>query len=260
MVKERPPSIEDQASGLRRLFTRRPNQVICFAAGRTSSGMTSLLVQTAVALAEGGQRVLLIDENSGPGSAMATLGVQPRGDLWDSLIGRIALERAIVSVTENLWAVSAADSAARVHLDSPVIREKLEMLMTPMRSGSDFILIDSHLAPQGHLSLLSSTAYHMVVVVSAETTSIRDSYALIKRLVKERGREGFQVVITRPKSAEDAQMVFDNLKRTAGQHLGVSLHLLGIVRIPTAENIAEAIYAKLPFAVNNPGSQPTNKL
>jgi MinD-like ATPase involved in chromosome partitioning or flagellar assembly len=71
---------------------------------------------------------------------------------------------------------------------------------------------------------------------------------LIKRLVKERGREGFQVVITRPKSEEDARMVFDNLKRTAGQHLGVGLHLLAIVRIPTAENIAEAIYAKLPFA------------
>jgi hypothetical protein len=25
------------------------------------------------------------------------------------------------------------------------------------------------------------------------------------------------------------------------------MHLLGIVRIPTAENLAEAIYAKLPF-------------
>ncbi len=254
MVKDRPPTVEDQASGLRRLFTRRPNQVIAFASGRTSSGMTSLLVQTAVALAEGGQRVLLIDEHSGPGSAMATLGVQPRGDVWDSLIGRVALERAIVSVGQNLWAVSAAGCASRLHEDSPVIREKLEMLMTPMRGGSDFILIDSHLDPQSHLSILSSTAYHMIVVVSAETDSIRDSYALIKRLVNERGREGFQIVITRPKSAEDAQMVFDNLKRTAGRHLGVSLHLLGIVRIPTAENIADAIYAKLPFAMDKPGT------
>jgi flagellar biosynthesis protein FlhG len=248
MVKDRPQTVEDQAAGLRRLFTRRPNQVIAFASGRSCSGLTSLLVQTAVALAEGGQRVLLIDENSGAGSAMATLGIQPPGDLWDSLIGRVALERSIVSVSQNLWAVSAVGTAERLYQDSPVVREKLNMLMTPMRGGSDFILIDSHLSHQGHLSILSSTARHMVVIVSAETTSITDSYGLIKRLVKERGREGFQVVITRPKSEEDARMVFDNLKRTAGQHLGVSLHLLAIVRIPTAENIAEAIYAKLPFA------------
>lgn len=252
MVKDKAPSAPDQAAGLRRMFTRRPNQVVAFASGRSSSGLTSLLVQTAVALAGMEQRVLLIDENSGPGSAMATLGVEPQGDLWDSLTGRIALERMIVSVSPNLWAVSAAGSAERLHQDSPVVREKLEMLMTPMRGGSDFILIDSHLSPQGHLSILSSTAYHMVVVVSAETTSITDSYALIKRLVKERGREGFQVIITRPKTAEIAQMVFDNLKRTAGAHLGVRLHLLAIVRIPTAENIADALCAKLPFPVEQP--------
>jgi flagellar biosynthesis protein FlhG len=250
LVKDHPPAAHDQAAGLRRLFKRRPNQVIAFASGRPSSGLTSLLVQTAVALAESGQRVLVIDEHTGPGSAMATLGVQRRGDLWDSLTGRIALEHSIVSVGQNLWAVSAADTAARLHQDSPVIRDKLGMLMTPMRGGSDFILIDSHLAPQGHLSLLSSTAFHMVVVVSAETTSITESYALIKRLVKERGREGFQVVITRPRSTEEAQMVFDNLKRTAGEHLGVRLQLLGVVRIPTAANIADALYADLPLAAD----------
>lgn len=248
MVKAASPASVDQAAGLRRLFTRRPNQVVAFAAGRAASGLTSVLVQTAVALAEAGQRVLLIDENSGPGSAMSTLGVKPAGDLWDSLIGRIALERAIVPISQNFWAVSAAGTAARLHQDSPVVREKLDMLMAPMRGGSDYILIDSHLAAEGHLSLLSSTAYHMVVVVSAETTSIRDSYALIKRLVTERGREGFQVIVTRPKKLEDAQMVFDNLKRTAGQHLGVSLHLLAVVRIPTAENVAEALCTKLPMA------------
>ena len=250
MVKETPPAASDQAAGLRRLFTRRPNQVVAFAAGRPASGLTSVLVQTAVALAAAGQRVLLIDENSGPGSAMATLGVKPVGDLWDSLIGRVALERAIVSVSQNLWAVSAAGTAERLHQDSPVVREKLDMLMTPMRGGSDYILIDSHLAPAGHLSILSSTAYHMVVVVSAETSSITDSYTLIKRLVKERGREGIQVIVTRPKTLEDAQMVFDNLKRTAGRHLGVTLHLLAVVRIPTAENIAEALYSKLPLALD----------
>lgn len=247
LVKDLPQAV-DQAAGLRRLFRRRPNQVIAFASGRASSGLTSLMVQTAVALAEAGQRVLVIDEHTGPGSAMATLGAQRRGDLWDSLIGRIALENSIVSVSQNLWAVSAADTAARLHQDSPVLREKLDLLMAPMRSGSDFILIDSLLASQGHLSLLSSTAYHMVVVVSAETGSITDSYALIKRLVRERGREGFQVVITRPKSMEEAHTVFDNLKRTAGEHLGVRLQLLDVVRIPTAGNIADALCARLPLA------------
>ena len=247
MVKDKERSVDDQAAGLRRLFHRRPNQVVAFAGGRPGSGLTSLLTQTAVALAEGGQRVLVIDENEGPGSAFASLGAQPQGDLWQSLTGQKALERMIVSIGHNLWAVSGAGAAARLNQDSDIIREKLGLLMEPMRKGSDYILIDRRLSPREPLSVLSSTAYHMVVVVGAETSAIRDAYALIKRLVQERGREGFQVVITRPKSMEEAQRVFDNLKRTAGAHLGVRLHLLAVVRIPTAENIAEALYGKLPL-------------
>ncbi len=244
----RPREAVDQAAGLRRMFHRRPNQVVAFCSGRASSGMTSLVVQTALSLAEGGQRVLLIDEHEGPGSAISALGIKRGGDLWDSLTGTIALERSITYVQPNLWAVSGAGAASRLQQDSPVIREKLGMLMTPMQGGSDFILIDSLLQPRGHLSLLSSTASHMVLVVSAETTAITESYTLIKRLVKERGREGFQVVITRPKSEFEGRQVFDNLRRTAGAHLGVRLDLLGIVRIPTAEGIADALCAKLPLA------------
>lgn len=247
MVSNRLNAKEDQAAGLRRLFDRPPNQVVAFASGRPSSGLTSLLVQTAVALAEAGHRVMLVDENTGPGCALANLGVRAPGDLWDSMMGRKALENLIVSVAPNLWAVCGHQMAVSLHQDAPAIREKLAMLVEPIRGGCDYILIDSHLSPRGHLSLLSSTAYHMVVVVGAETVSIKDSYTLIKRLVQERGRDGFQVVVTRPDSAASGQQVFDNLKRTAGAHLGVRLNLLGVIRIPTAENVAGALATKLPF-------------
>lgn len=247
MVQAAAREAVDQAAGLRRMFHRRPNQVVAFCSGRSSSGMTSLVIQTGLALSESGHRVLLIDEHEGPGSAISALGLKRSGDLWDSLVGKIALERSITYVQPNFWAVSGAGAASRLQQDSQVVREKLGMLMTPMQAGSDFILIDSLLEPRGQLSLLSSTAYHMVLVVSAETSSITESYALIKRLVRERGREGFQVVITRPGSDFEARQVFDNLKRTAGEHLGVRLDLLDIVRIPTAEGVADALCAKLPI-------------
>lgn len=248
MVSVRERSVDDQAAGLRRMFRQRPTQVVAFASGQKSCGLTSLVVQTAVTLAEAGQRVLLIDENSGPGRALSNLGINPPGDLWDSLVGKIPLERVIVSVMANLWAVSAAGTAERLHQDSPEIRGKLDLLMTPMQGGSDFVLIDSHLSARGGLSVLSSTAPHMVVVVGAETASITDSYSLIKRLASERGRDGFQVVITRPQSEDMAHTVFDNLRRTAGKHLGVRLDLLAVIRIPTAEHVADALSTRLPLA------------
>lgn len=251
LPKPAPGPVADQAAGLRRMFDQRPHQLVAFAAGDERCGRTPLVVQTALALAQAGERVIIIDENSGPKRAMAKLGVDIPGDLWDSLIARIALQRLIVPVTHNLWALAADGVAARLHQDVPEIREKLDMVMNPIMGGAEFVLVDSKLSREGHLSLLSSTAEHMVVVVGAEGDSITEAYGLIKRLSQERGRDGFHIVITRPKSDDIGRKVFENLKRTAQQHLGVRLDLLAVVISPTSGDLAEELFSRLPHPIGN---------
>ncbi len=241
----------DQAAGLRRMFDTRPHQLVAFAAGDDKCGRTPLVVQTAIKLAEAGERVVVIDEHGGPRRAIAKMGVQPPGDMWDSLIGRIALERLIVPVIPNLWALSADGVASRLHEDSPVIREKLGMIINPIMGGAEFVLIDSMLSREGGLSILSSTAQHMVVVVGVDGDSITEAYGLIKRLAQERGREGFQIVITRAKTQDIGEKIFANLKRTALDHLGVRLDLLAVVRSPTSENLAEELFSRLPHPLGD---------
>lgn len=228
------------------MFDQRPHQLVAFAAGDDRCGRTPLIVQTAMRLAEAGERVIVIDENSGPKRAIARLGVNVPGDMWDCLIARIALQRLIVPVAPNLWALAADGVASRLHEDLPVIREKLEMVMNPILGGAEFVLIDSKLSREGQLSLLSSTAEHMVVVVGAEGESITEAYGLIKRLTHERGREGFHIVITRPKTEDVGRKVFENLKRTAQQHLGVRLDLLAVITAPATGDLAEALFSRLP--------------
>ncbi len=244
------PSAEDQAAGLRRMFGERPPQVVAFASGDNACGRTPLLVRTALALADSGQKVVLVDENPGPGNAIAELGVRVEGDLWDSLIGRIPLTRLVIPVKPNLWVLPAHGLAARLHQDSPKIREALSAVLVPLQAASNFVLIDSFFPKGGHLSLLSSTAYHMAVVIEAQGTSITDAYALIKRLANERGREGFHAVITRGKSAAVSQKVFENVRRTAREHLGVRVDMLGSIQIPAAENLADALCSRLPLPVS----------
>lgn len=239
----------DQAAGLRRMFAQRPHQLVAFAAGDDLAGRTPLLVQSALKLAQAGERVLVIDENTGPKRAMARLGASLTGDMWDCLIGRIALERLIAPVAERLWALAADGVASRLHEDLPPVREKIDFVMAHLVGGAEFVLIDSRLAPGQPLSLLSSTAEHMVVVVGAQGESITEAYALIKRLANERGREGFHIVITRAKNDDTGRKVFENLRRTAQQHLGVRLDLLAVVSDPSAADVAEELFSRLPHPV-----------
>jgi flagellar biosynthesis protein FlhG len=252
---ERPKKAEiDQAAGLRRMFGAR-HQLVAFASGDNRCGRTALLVQTAKKLAEAGERVVLIDENTGPESALASLKVETPGDLWDSLIGSIALERLIIPVRPNLWAIAANGVATRLHHDTPVIRSKIEMLMNPLLAGASFVLINSRLAVGSPLSVLSSTAQHMVVVVGAETTAITESYGLIKQLALERGREGFHVVITGPQADVLGGKIVANLKKTAMDHLGVRIDLLATIRKPVADNVAEELFSRLPLLAQGLGDQ-----
>ena len=149
------------------MFDQRPHQLVAFAAGDERCGRTPLVVQTALKLAEAGERVIVIDENSGPKRAMNKLGADIPGDLWDSLTARIALQRLIVPVAPNLWALAADGVASRLHQDVPEIREKLDIVMNPIMGGAEFVLVDSKLSREGHRSLLSSPAEHMGVVVGA---------------------------------------------------------------------------------------------
>lgn len=241
----------DQASGLRRMFGAQSAQVVAFVSGGNSCGRTSLLVQTSTALARSGQGVVLIDENPGPENALAVYGVQPRHDLIDLIDGGRAAYQVAIEAAPGLRLVSASRVATELqHLDEPT-RQRLDEGLLELQQGARFVLLDCALRRGGHLSPLALSAQHMVVVVAAKPTAITNAYSLIKRLVQERGRAGFHVVITHARAESESLAIFENLRRTAHEHLGVRLDFLGGVAIPAASDLAEALQSRLPHRTSS---------
>lgn len=239
----------DQASGLRRLFGTRSAQVVAFVSGSNSCGRTSLLVQTSTALARNGQGVVLVDENPGPENALAVYGVQARHDLIELIDGGRAAYQIAVEAAPGLRLVSAVRVATELQHMDEAARQRLEEGLVELQEGARFVLLDCALRRGGHLSPLALSAQHMVVVVAAKPTAITDAYSLIKRLVQERGRAGFHVVVTRARGEAESSAIFENLRRTAHEHLGVRLDFLGGVAVPAASDLADALQSRLPHEV-----------
>lgn len=239
----------DQASGLRRLFGARVPQVIAFVSGREACGRTTLLVQTAAALARAGHGVVVIDENPGPNNALSAFGVTSRYDLLD-LVQQARSTQAIMQTAAPLVRTVAAsrlaDELLRVDAASAAY---LNGSLRQIQQGASFVIIDCATPRNGHVSPLALAARHMAVVVAAQGPAITNAYALIKRLARQ--REDFQVVITRARSEEHAQAIFDNLHRTARDHLGVRLDYLGSARVPVTDHLADALQIRLPLAAGN---------
>lgn len=240
----------DQAAGLRRLFGSRPPQVVAFASGREACGRTTLVVQTAAALAAAGHGVVIVDENTAPNNVVSAFGLTARYDLSHAFQGERSLRQVMLPAAPMIQILPAARAARELdHLDEGG-RAQLTACLREMQRGASFVLVDcAHRRGGGHLSSIALAARHMAVVVAAQTSAITHAYALIKRIAQERGRDGFQIVITRARASEEARAIFENMNRVAQEHLGVRLSYLGSAQVPVTEHLADALTQRLPLAV-----------
>jgi flagellar biosynthesis protein FlhG len=237
----------DQAAGLRKLFGTRAPRVIAFASGRESVGRTTLVVQTAAALAEAGHSVVIVDENPGPDNAFAAFGLDAHHDLMHAVNGELSLEQVTVRAAPRVRIVPAA---RLVHEFDPARtgeRQRLAACLAEIQRGAGFVMIDCATQRGGRLSPLALAARHLAVVVAAKSSAITHSYVLIKQAAAARGGRGsFHIVITRTPSEADARAIFGNMKRVAREHLDVRLDFLGATTSPLVDNVADALVTRLP--------------
>ncbi|MGE5467742.1 MAG: MinD/ParA family ATP-binding protein [Ignavibacteria bacterium] len=241
----------DQAAGLRRLFGARGAQVVTFASGRESSGRTTLVVQTAAALAAAGHAVVIVDENPGPNNAISAFGLAARHDLMQAIEGERSLRGVTLHAAPLVRVISAARAAREIHPADGEACDRVSACLAELQRGAAFVLIDCATRRGGHLSPLALAARHLAVVVAAQGSAITHAYALIKQVAAARsGRAGFQIVITRARRPEEAQAIFSNMQRVAWEHLGVRLDLLGAASTPATAHLADAMIARLPPALD----------
>jgi len=68
----------------------------------------------------------------------------------------------------------------------------------------------------------------VTLTVAAHETAVIDAYVTIKRVAHEQCCGCFKIAITHARSANEAQAVFDNMRRVAHEYLGVHLEYLGM--------------------------------
>ena len=237
----------DQADGLRKLFATREPQVIAFASGRDTPGRTTLLVQTAVALANVGEPVVIVDENPAPDNIASAFGLCVRFDLLQAIRGERSLAHVGLNAAPLIKVIPAARAARELDHLSHIASSRLASEFSALRKGASFTLVDCSTSRRaGHLSAIAALAQHVVIVVMANGPGITHGYAAIKRVFQDQGTRQFKVVVTRARSPEEAYSIYRNMRRVALEHLGVQLDYLGASAVPATDHLAEALLGAFP--------------
>ena len=236
MIKE---SSSDQASGLRNMSLAKKTKVVAVTGGKGGVGKTSVSLNTAIAIAQSGKNVLVLDADLGLANCDVMLGLRVEKNLSHVLSGECELDDILVEGPHGIKIVPATSGSIDMVELSPAQHAGLIRAFSEMRTPVDVFIVDTAAGISDMVLSFSRASQEVLVVVCDEPTSITDAYALIKVLNRDHGVSKFKVVANMVRTLKEGQDLFKKLSMVTDRFLDVTLELTAI--IPFDDNLRKAV-------------------
>jgi septum site-determining protein MinD len=232
-------------------------KVVVVTSGKGGVGKTTTTAALGAALAQTGQKVVVVDFDVGLRNLDLILGAERRVvfDLINVVHGVAKLSQALIKDKrlENLWLLPASQTR-----DKDALTEKgVERVIAELKEKFDWVICDSPAGIERGAILAMRYADAAVIVTNPEVSSVRDSDRIIGMLDSRtvRAEKGERIekhlLITR----------YDAARAARGEMLSIedvleilSTPLLGI--IPESEEVLKASNVGSPVTLSNALSAP----
>ncbi len=229
----------DQATGLRRMVKPHPVRVVAVTGGKGGVGKTNVSVNLAVAMADLGKRVMLLDADLGLANIDVVLGLHPERDLSHVVRGECSLEEVLIEGPAGILVAPAASGVQQMAELSKAEHAGLIRAFSDVGSDLDVMIIDTAAGISDIVVSFSRAAQDVVVVVCDEPASITDAYALIKLLNREYGIDRYHILANMVRTAQEGRTLYNKICRVTDRYLDVMLNFMG--SIPYDENLRKAV-------------------
>jgi len=232
-------------------------KVLVVTSGKGGVGKTTSTAAIGAALAQAGQKVVVVDFDVGLRNLDLVMGAERRVvfDLINVVQGVAKLPQALIrdKRLENLWLLPASQTRDK----DALTEEGIGRIVDELRTSYDWIICDSPAGIERGATLAMRFADEAIIVTNPEVSSVRDSDRIIgmldsKTVKAEKGeRVEKHVLITR----------YDPARAARGEMLSIedvldilATPLLGI--IPESQDVLRASNVGSPVTLNNPASTP----
>lgn len=227
--------------------------IIAIASGKGGVGKTWFAVTLCHALARDGKTVLLFDADLGLANVDIQLGLMPQRDLGGVLGGRLSLAQARVRYDEGRFDIIAGRSGSGNLAQLPSNRlAALGTELIELGRSYDSVVMDMGAGLDRTVRLLSGRAGIVLVVVTAEPTSLTDAYAFIKVTLANDPTADLRIVVNSADTRAEGQRTYDTLRKACANFLKAEPPLAGIIR--RDRKVTEAIRSQTPLMIRSPGA------
>lgn len=242
----------DQADGLRQMQNQKPVKVIAITGGKGGVGKSSISANLGVALSMMGRKVMLLDADLGLANIDVMFGLQPQKTLADVIKDQLPLDDVIIKGPEGVMVVPGASGLSDMAELSPAHHSGIINAFSSMTTPLDTLIVDTAAGISDGVLRFVEAAQEVIVVVCDESTSITDSYAIIKVLSTERGVSRFRIVTNMTRAGGTGYQLFEKLLRITDRFLDVTLDHAG--SIPYDDRVWRAVQKQVPFVTAFPAS------
>jgi len=228
-------------------------RLIAVTSGKGGVGKSNVALNVAVELVRSGLRVAVMDADLGTANLHLMAGLRNGQTLRDVISGDCDIERIITSVSDGPDLVPGSSGIFELANLPPHRRQILIAELRKLESRYDVILIDTAAGVAGTVLDFVASSDFVLVVTTAETTSITDAYALIKLTSERNPCCGIGIVVNRLRSAREGAATIGRISNCARRFLGRSLLDMGYIWEDS--NVARATNAGVPFTIRYPGSR-----
>ena len=251
--------MEEQANELRAMMGNgdpHKTRIIAITSGKGGVGKTNVAVNMAIAYAEIGKRVILIDGDMGMANVNVLLNIVPRYNLLQVINRQKKMSEIILDTEFGIKFIAGADGFSKI---ANLSKEELDYFTKEFLSlsNADIIIIDTGAGIANNVLQFVAAADEVYVVTTPEPTAITDAYGIIKIISTELvDRESnIKLLVNRVHSADEGKRISERIITIVGQFLNYKVDYIGFVYEDSV--VQTAVIRQKPFIVVNPTSRPS---
>jgi len=253
--------MEEQAKELRNILQGddsgkdHKTRIIAITSGKGGVGKTNIAVNMAIAYAQLGKRVILIDGDMGMANVNVLLNIVPQYNLMQVINHQKKMNEIVLDTEFGIKFIAGANGFSKI---ANLSVDELDYFAKEFSSlsNADIIIIDTGAGIANNVLQFVAAADEVYVVTTPEPTAITDAYGIIKIITTELvNREiNLKLLVNRVHSADEGKRISERIITIVGQFLNYKVDYIGFVYDDAV--VQSSVIRQKPFMVVNPTSKP----
>ena len=230
-------------------------RIIAITSGKGGVGKTNLAVNMAIAYAQIGKKVILIDGDLGMANVNVLLNIVPQYNLMHVINKQKKMSEIILDTEFGFKFIAGANGFSKI---ANLSVDELDNFAKEFASlsNADVIIIDTGAGIANNVLQFVAAADEVYVVTTPEPTAITDAYGIIKIITTELVNRdlNLKLLVNKVHTADEGKKISERIINIVGQFLNYKVDYIGFVYADPV--VEQSVIRQKPFMIVNPTSKP----